>query len=420
MHVHLTGQNVNLSVPTGTHILGRGRDCSLRIDDPRLSRHHARLHHAGTEVYIEDLGSTNGVLINGERISGKHQIKNGQTVICGPCIFTVLLDSTQQASKSEMLPQTDRHIDPSDTESMEPLEIPLTDKPPAPREHKKRVTTSLNDTYISTDINSDVSSDALRPSEDNKPGTGALATKDGKKVPIESEKKDNAHKPRNDYTSTLMPAEFTPKSGNVALQPDFPLGEHAESAPLKKRVMGGVLDVLTMGALIMLLVSPILIGGYTWALKQAGVTIEHGLPRLTSTPSPESQTSEIIVSVFRPGGIERATYLIQSLAKSRDQQPFLTIFVSMTIAVLIIILTVLIYAIGATVVSGAPLWHKKMGLVIVERSTGIHLSWSRSFIRWILLLIFLPFFPLTFATNSRGLHDLLSGCEVRQKIQASA
>ena len=64
MHVRLIGLPSDLQVPLGTSVLGRGGDCSLHVDDPRLSRHHARFHFDGDSLAVEDAGSTNGVLVN--------------------------------------------------------------------------------------------------------------------------------------------------------------------------------------------------------------------------------------------------------------------------------------------------------------------------------------------------------------------
>lgn len=60
-------------VPPGFTI-GRGSDADLRINDPGISRQHARVQVRETlagdvQVSIEDLGSTNGVVVNGQRVS---------------------------------------------------------------------------------------------------------------------------------------------------------------------------------------------------------------------------------------------------------------------------------------------------------------------------------------------------------------
>ena len=426
MRVHLTGPTGDLAVPLGTHVLGRGQDCTLRIDDGRLSRHHARLHHLGASVTIEDLGSTNGVLSNGESISGTHTLESGQVIICGPCVFKILFDPTQKASKSELIPQTDRQPNPTDTEAMDPLELPGTDKVPTPAKKRQinpliaaAVSASGTDlAAIGNKLPSDVSSAFLQPSEDSKSGTGALATKmAGKKLPpaTANPKIGESIRPRGDQTSALVPSDFNSNSSS-ALQPDFPLNDRLGPAAAYKRAIGGLFDIVTVLLLITLLGLPVLVGGYVWALAQAGVTIEQGLPRLTSIPPTVTPTHDIIVSLSRPGGIERAGYLIETLARAQDQQPFLTIFATSTIAVLAAVVSILVYLIGATVVRGSPFWQRRMGLVIVEVNTGYHLTWMRAIVRWGLFALLWPLAPISLAADKRGLHDILSGCAVRQKL----
>ena len=53
----------------GDLVLGRGRDCALRIDDPGASREHARITVTVDNRYIlEDIGSLNGTYVDRERI----------------------------------------------------------------------------------------------------------------------------------------------------------------------------------------------------------------------------------------------------------------------------------------------------------------------------------------------------------------
>jgi DNA-binding NtrC family response regulator len=52
----------------GTVVIGRGAECDVRIEDPSISRRHARLE-LGTVTTIEDLGSSNGTLVAGARIA---------------------------------------------------------------------------------------------------------------------------------------------------------------------------------------------------------------------------------------------------------------------------------------------------------------------------------------------------------------
>jgi len=58
------------TVLTGASLdVGRSRGCDLVIDDPNVSRRHAELRREGERWVVADLGSTNGIKVNGQRVS---------------------------------------------------------------------------------------------------------------------------------------------------------------------------------------------------------------------------------------------------------------------------------------------------------------------------------------------------------------
>jgi hypothetical protein len=57
--------DTKLAITAPVTVLGRGTDVDLRIDDPGVSRRHAEVRLHGDEVIIVDLGSTNGVVLDG-------------------------------------------------------------------------------------------------------------------------------------------------------------------------------------------------------------------------------------------------------------------------------------------------------------------------------------------------------------------
>ena len=67
-------------------LIGRGQDCAILLDDPAASRHHARVVRGAArslEAYlIEDLNSTNGVLLNGIPVR-KRMLKQGDVIRIG-------------------------------------------------------------------------------------------------------------------------------------------------------------------------------------------------------------------------------------------------------------------------------------------------------------------------------------------------
>ncbi len=62
--------------------IGRSPDNDLAIDDATVSGHHAVIERAGEGYCIRDLGSTNGVLINGERRE-ESDITEGDAILIG-------------------------------------------------------------------------------------------------------------------------------------------------------------------------------------------------------------------------------------------------------------------------------------------------------------------------------------------------
>jgi hypothetical protein len=72
-----------LLVPPGGGVIGRSRDCEIALDDAGVSRRHAELRPREGGWAIEDLGSTNGVLVNGVPIRGAQLLAAGDRVELG-------------------------------------------------------------------------------------------------------------------------------------------------------------------------------------------------------------------------------------------------------------------------------------------------------------------------------------------------
>jgi len=72
----------------GRIILGRARDVDFVIDNPDVSRRHAVLYWSNGDIVLEDLGSTNGTMVNGYPISST-VVGPGDVVTIGDCRLTV-------------------------------------------------------------------------------------------------------------------------------------------------------------------------------------------------------------------------------------------------------------------------------------------------------------------------------------------
>ncbi len=64
-------------------IIGRDSSSAITINDAEVSRKHARLNFQGGKYVIEDLGSTNGTFVNGQRLISAVVLKSGDVVSLG-------------------------------------------------------------------------------------------------------------------------------------------------------------------------------------------------------------------------------------------------------------------------------------------------------------------------------------------------
>lgn len=67
-------------------VIGRDEGVELHIASPAVSRRHARLMREGEGYMLEDLGSSNGTFVNGEKLSGRYPLKSGDRVRLGQAI----------------------------------------------------------------------------------------------------------------------------------------------------------------------------------------------------------------------------------------------------------------------------------------------------------------------------------------------
>lgn len=82
--LYLGDKEVSRLPLTGGEVsIGRDPGCEMFIDNLGVSRRHARVRYTHGECQIEDLGSKNGTLFNGERLEGATVLVDGQEVMIG-------------------------------------------------------------------------------------------------------------------------------------------------------------------------------------------------------------------------------------------------------------------------------------------------------------------------------------------------
>ena len=84
-----------------------GRDASndISVNDAEVSRRHARLTFQGGKFVLEDLGSTNGTYVNGQRLTGPRVLKSGEVISLGEQIVFVYESMTADPGETVVSPR---------------------------------------------------------------------------------------------------------------------------------------------------------------------------------------------------------------------------------------------------------------------------------------------------------------------------
>ena len=93
---HRDGVKVATLVPEQPTVVGRAYPADVVVADLSLSRRHARLTWDGSRLHVEDLGSTNGTRVRGEKITEAH-LSPGETVMLGAVTASVNVAAAGQS-----------------------------------------------------------------------------------------------------------------------------------------------------------------------------------------------------------------------------------------------------------------------------------------------------------------------------------
>jgi pSer/pThr/pTyr-binding forkhead associated (FHA) protein len=101
VHIEYMGDSVEL--PLGETVVGRDVTCAMRFNDPSVSRRHVRFIRRQNEVFVEDLGSSNGTLLNGRAVAAPLRIVDGDSIKVGSRILTVRITEGDDEQPSTLV-----------------------------------------------------------------------------------------------------------------------------------------------------------------------------------------------------------------------------------------------------------------------------------------------------------------------------
>jgi pSer/pThr/pTyr-binding forkhead associated (FHA) protein len=80
-----------VTIKKAEFVIGRSPDCHLCAGSSAVSRRHCAILRSDNRVAVKDLGSRNGTLVNGEKITGEVELASGDEITVGPLKFLITL-----------------------------------------------------------------------------------------------------------------------------------------------------------------------------------------------------------------------------------------------------------------------------------------------------------------------------------------
>ena len=87
-------------------VVGRSLDCELAVVTPHVSRRHARFSVEDFQLYVEDLGSSNGTVVNGKKVEGRYALGHEDEVRLHDIIFRITESYSGQRQEQSSMDQT--------------------------------------------------------------------------------------------------------------------------------------------------------------------------------------------------------------------------------------------------------------------------------------------------------------------------
>jgi len=86
------GSQKAFPLPNNAAVIGRRHDCDLRIPLMSVSRRHCQISYNKDTLKVRDIGSRNGIYLNGKRIDDEATLRAGDYLRIGPLTFLLQID----------------------------------------------------------------------------------------------------------------------------------------------------------------------------------------------------------------------------------------------------------------------------------------------------------------------------------------
>jgi pSer/pThr/pTyr-binding forkhead associated (FHA) protein len=125
-------QGKALEIKLPQFLIGRDPQCHLRPASPLISKRHCALIQREGKVFVRDFGSTNGTLVNDDRVEGERELHHDDQIKIGPIQFGVRIEPDVPASaQATPAPATRSATSKTPAPATRPAGAPAADKPAA-------------------------------------------------------------------------------------------------------------------------------------------------------------------------------------------------------------------------------------------------------------------------------------------------
>jgi pSer/pThr/pTyr-binding forkhead associated (FHA) protein len=120
----------SIAISRSPFLIGRDPDCHLRPHSATISRRHCAIIAEGDQLFIRDFGSTNGTLVNDQRVLGQVELHHADRLQVDRLSFEVQIEKTPSASKPA--PPDQVRSEAIDDDTVASLFLALGDDAPRP------------------------------------------------------------------------------------------------------------------------------------------------------------------------------------------------------------------------------------------------------------------------------------------------
>lgn len=216
--VTATGANQGRAIPIGgaKFVIGRDPECNLRPASQAVSKQHCAVHIRDGKVFVQDLSSTNGTLVNDAVVTGEVEVFNGDRLKLGPLDFKLDIAPMKRRTDSTPLPEALKSVSPSAADKLKAAiapNVPATKSTPQLSTTPVKIAGATND--ISDESSEHDSAAAMLLGLDDEPGAIPHVPEGSTVMDVAAVNADGTPMKKSDKKKSISGAEMSSTANDI-------------------------------------------------------------------------------------------------------------------------------------------------------------------------------------------------------------